>query len=250
MFWRLALALILCVSAVCCSNAPGENWVKGETGAVSRVLDGDTFALNTGQIVRLVSVEAPRTGSRDRDPEPFADEAKEILESLALGRTVQLYYPGMTQDRYDRALAQVYAYTETGEKIWLNEALVQKGAVWVRLYDDTSRGSEPLVNAERVARRMQTGLWSNASPETTLDLAQAYMGRFAILSGSLTFKARDETDCVYSLAASELTIQYDQVMGACWEPSSGVKYEIRGWVNNGKLYAGSADNIVPIDPEV
>ena len=63
--------------------------------------------LDTGQSVRLASIEAPARPYKERAGEPFQEEARRMLEDMALGREVQLFYGGLTRDRHDRALAQI-----------------------------------------------------------------------------------------------------------------------------------------------
>ena len=53
------LGLFLAIAAA----AP--NFERGETGKVSKVLDGDSFVLDSGLEVRLAAVEAPRVRPGD-----------------------------------------------------------------------------------------------------------------------------------------------------------------------------------------
>ena len=100
------LLLTLIISA-CGRSSPLDEMEPGERGRVVRILDGDALVLDTGQSVRLVGVEAPVLRPRSGEPEPFAVESARMLEDMVLGRDVQLFYPGLTRDRYDRALAHV-----------------------------------------------------------------------------------------------------------------------------------------------
>lgn len=237
------LAGILCLSA--CSEKPEADWLNGETGEVARIIDGDTLALNTGLVVRLVSVEAPLRPSRNRDGQPFGEEASEVLSRLALGRSVELFYPGMTEDRYERALAQVFVTTESGERIWLNKALVEQGAAWVRVYADTALGSDPLWDAELVARRENKGLWEVSDPITSFEVAAGRDGVFSILQGELTKATLDDDRCLSSLKGSDLKIYFDPEGGACDLPVAK-PMEVRGWARGGAVYIGSIENLRPI----
>ena len=89
----------------CAPSSPLLDMQAGEQGRVVKIIDGDALILESGQSVRLVSILAPVLSPRDRPPERYAGESARTLEDLALGRRVQLYYPGLTRDRYDRALA-------------------------------------------------------------------------------------------------------------------------------------------------
>jgi len=131
----------------------------GERGRVVRIIDGDALVLNTGQSVRLVGIEAPVLRRRGADPDPYAAEAARILENIAMGREVQLYYPGLTRDRYDRALAHVVTDDAAGPEFWVNMELIRRGAARVRLYPDTAARGADFLDAEQIARDQKIGLW-------------------------------------------------------------------------------------------
>ncbi|MEM9669673.1 MAG: thermonuclease family protein [Pseudomonadota bacterium] len=150
-----ALLLVSCGSDGILDGIP-----RGETGRVVRIIDGDAIILDTGLTVRLVGVEAPALQRRDQTSQPFAQEAKRLLEDMALGRLVRLYYPGLTRDRYDRALAYVFTADDLGPRIWLNEEIVRQGGARVRVYPDTAAKAEYLFEAEQLARVERAGLWS------------------------------------------------------------------------------------------
>jgi len=109
---------------------------RGETGIVSRIIDGDGFVLKSGLSVKLASIEAPQSALRaqNRAAWPFAKEATSALSGLIGGRDVQLFYGGQTRDRYKRAV-----YT------WANETV------------DSAR----LFAAESQARAAGRGLWGH-----------------------------------------------------------------------------------------
>ncbi|WP_418152256.1 thermonuclease family protein [Litorimonas sp. RW-G-Af-16] len=77
----------------------------GETGRVIRVIDGDSFVLEDGLIIRLAGIEAPRTAlkSKKREAWPFAGESRAALSGLINKREVQLFYGGESRDRYGRS---------------------------------------------------------------------------------------------------------------------------------------------------
>lgn len=87
---------------------------------VSKVYDGDTFLLASGERVRLIGFDTPETEhsykekrrKRKRDPEYYqgAEEAKKFLRELVEGKEVQLEFDVERYDRYDRLLA--YAWRE------------------------------------------------------------------------------------------------------------------------------------------
>ena len=154
---------VLLVLAACTAPSPFPDMEPGETGRVTRIIDGDALVLDTGQTVRLVSIEAPPMYPEGGQPAPHAGESARQLEDMALGRRVQLFYPGLTRDRYDRALAHVMTVDGAGPKLWLNREMIEAGAAWVRLYPSTAAQGQTLLEMERSARLERRGLWGRST---------------------------------------------------------------------------------------
>lgn len=142
---------------------------NGEHGKVARVLDGDSFIMESGLIVRMAQIEAPRI--RSNDPEGFA--ARAALNSYVSGKEVQLKYGGLRRDRSGRALAMVFVSTGMlQEPIWVNQEILRIGYARVHTYPDNRVLVPELWQAEREARRAGRGIWQNP----------AYQVRFASLA--------------------------------------------------------------------
>lgn len=139
---------------------------KGEAGEVARIRDGDTLELKSGLVVHLAELEAPR---RDQ---PGAADARAALERLAMGRSVQLAYGGRKRAR-EAAIAHVYAKSEGGRSIWLQQALLLEGRARVHTRVDNIARADELLAAEAAARAAKRGLWAEAAyavkkPETLI----------------------------------------------------------------------------------
>lgn len=132
----------------------------GEQGRIARIIDGDVLGLDTGLRVRLAEIEAPAPGYDGRDDDPFAGEARAMLQAAALGRHARLWYGGLSRDDYDRALAHVIARDETGGDVWLNGLMIREGAARVRTWPDNARRATRLLGFEQEARAARRGLWS------------------------------------------------------------------------------------------
>ena len=154
---------VLMVLAACTAPSPFPDMEPGETGRVTRIIDGDALVLDTGQTVRLVSIEAPPMYHEGGQPAPHAGESARQLEDMALGRRVQLFYPGLTRDRYDRALAHVMTADGAGPTLWLNREMIEAGAAWVRLYPSTAAHGQTLLDLEEIARSARQGLWARSA---------------------------------------------------------------------------------------
>lgn len=100
-------------------------WQKNQrlvsVNLVSRVIDGDTLVIKSGQTLRLINVEAPEL--------KFCGglEAQKRLQELTLGKIIS--YEIITKDIFNRPLALVYL----GDTL-INKTILQEG--WAK-YDGT-----------------------------------------------------------------------------------------------------------------
>jgi micrococcal nuclease len=67
---------------------------------VTRVVDGDTYVIETGEKVRMIGIDAPEMST------DFGNDAKEHLKTLIEGKTIELQPDKKTgdKDRYNRLL--------------------------------------------------------------------------------------------------------------------------------------------------
>ena len=80
---RFFLFLWIALLAACAKPHPLDALEPGEHGRVVRIIDGDALVLDTGQSVRLASIEAPARPYKERAGEPFQEEARRMLEDMA-----------------------------------------------------------------------------------------------------------------------------------------------------------------------
>ena len=241
MRWGYAV-LALGVLAGCQPRQPLPDMQPGEIGRVVRVIDGDAFVLHTGQSVRLVGIEAPALRPRGRDPDPYAVEAARALEDIVMGRQVQLFYPGLTRDRYDRALAHVVTVDGAGPKVWLNRELVARGAARVRLYADTSVRGDELLAVEADARESGTGLWTKRDYAIVASQDVSASDRGFMLVRARLGPAREAASdrrgaraCVRRVADGDLIIDIRPEAASLCQAPDGTDYVLRGWVSRGRL---------------
>jgi len=129
-----------------------------ETGSevrVSRIIDGDTLELASGQRVRLIGVDTPESKHPHLPVEPFAQEAARFTSDFAEGQTARLELDRERLDRYGRILAYVYV-----ENRMLNEELIRAG--WspaVTSFPYRSDMQRRFRAAEEEARAAKRGLW-------------------------------------------------------------------------------------------
>lgn len=103
---------------------------------VIRVIDGDTFELYSGEIVRMICIDSPELGDAG------SYEAKEYLEDLILDKEVRMEKDVSEKDKYGRLLRYVWV-DSYGDEIFVNKMLVEEGYADVFEYgDDVSKCGE------------------------------------------------------------------------------------------------------------
>jgi micrococcal nuclease len=157
----LAVGLPLVLAAATASAETVCNLVSGGTATVAAVVDGDTFALADGRVVRLAGIEAPkpflvRPGA---DVKALAAASRQELERLvAGGARIELRLGAEQIDRHGRILAEV----RLGDGSSLQEALVASGFARVRSLAGNASCLGSLLLLEQEARRRKFGLWGHA----------------------------------------------------------------------------------------
>jgi micrococcal nuclease len=120
---------------------------------VVKVLDGDTVELTGGDKVRLLSLDTPEHG------EPFFEQARQMLQKLALGKSVRLEQPQARRDKYGRMLGYVYV----DDTLMANRMLIDSGLGYLYLFQDNDLNSphvRDMLQAQRSAIARKVGLWS------------------------------------------------------------------------------------------
>ncbi len=102
-------------------------------------------------MLRLAEVEAPKGDA------PYAALARDALARLALGRRVTWLYGGAREDAFGRVTAQA---RRADDRLWLQGALVDAGAVRVRTAADNRALAGALLAREAAARKAGRGLWA------------------------------------------------------------------------------------------
>jgi micrococcal nuclease len=242
----LTVLMLLAAAVPPAGAGPLDTLQPGERAIVARVPDGDSVILDGGVEVRLAGIRAPQLG-RDGGAaaEPFAEEARDALASLALGQAVELRYGGLRRDRYGRALA--YPLIEaTG--VWLQGELLARGLARVDSYVDNRALVTEMLAIERAARAARRGLWSDRyyrvrNPSETwsdLDSFQIVEGRVVAAAevkgvGYLNFGPDWRTDFTFSLDRAALRLF--RKAGVDIQSLAGRRVRGRGWLRprNGPL---------------
>jgi micrococcal nuclease len=125
---------------------------------VTRVVDGDTVVVSTGETLRLIGMDTPETVDPRKPVQCFGREASARAHQLLDGRRVRLEYDA-TQGRLDK-YGRTLAYLRMGDGRLYNEAMIADGYAHEYTYAIPYRYQARFMAAERAARRAERGLWS------------------------------------------------------------------------------------------
>lgn len=121
-----------------------------------RVIDGDTFTLESGEPIRLIGIDTPEYQPWKFHAQFYGKEARDFLQTLLRDRTVCLEYDEDLIDTYNRKLA--YVYFEDGR--FLNELLVREGYAKARYFPPNKKYYSLFKEAQNRARQSKKGLWA------------------------------------------------------------------------------------------
>lgn len=149
----------LCGSILLLLSLVAAALAESQTGVVAWCFDGDTFKLRDRRIVRLAGIDAPETAHKDKPAQYYSRQSRQLLESLARGKTVTLVFPGVSQkDRYGRLIADVLL--PDGQS--LNDLMIKSGAAFFYPHRDLGPDfQERLRNLQAEAINARAGMWEH-----------------------------------------------------------------------------------------
>lgn len=123
---------------------------KEGTYKVTKVLDGDTVVLETGEKFRYLGIDAPESNDR------WGPEAKSFNEEMVLNKKIKVELDKTKLDKYGRILGYIWA----GD-VLVNEALVERGYAKVSLMKGEVKPKylDRFKKAEDWARQNHDGVW-------------------------------------------------------------------------------------------
>jgi len=142
--WLLAIILIL-IPLYACTSAP-------EITTVTRVIDGDTIIIGTGQRVRYIGIDTPETHP---EQEAYGMEAWQANRKLVAGKKVRLEKDVSDTDRYGRLLRYVYV-----DETLVNAELARLGLAEAKAYPPDTKYQDLLEQMEEEARQAGRGMWA------------------------------------------------------------------------------------------
>ncbi|MCX5700683.1 MAG: thermonuclease family protein [Candidatus Omnitrophica bacterium] len=135
---------------------------------ISRVVDGDTLVLESGERVRLIGIDTPelhesnklykdaqRTKQDVSTIQKMGLKAYEFTKNLAEGKRCSLEFDVDKYDKYKRLLAYVYLKDGT----FLNAQIVKEGYASLMTYPPNVKYADLFLKLYQEARENKRGLW-------------------------------------------------------------------------------------------
>ena len=232
----LALALMLPVLAGAAAS-------DVETRLVTDVVDGDTLVVDSPvagtRRIRLATVEAPRLplGRPGFPTWPLAHAAREVLETLALGRQVRITYGADALDRHGRLHAQVHR----DDGAWLQTEVLRRGFARVRSVPGDRAHVDDLLAVEAAARSAKLGIWSHPFYAVRTPAAVAHdVDSFQIVEGRVVEAVRvgkriylnfgDDWRSDFTVSIPARLLPRFEAAGLAPLSLSGRVIRVRGWI--------------------
>ncbi len=134
---------------------PQSSAASSPTFVVTRVVDGDTIEIDTGEKVRYIGMNTPETVDPRRPVQCFGHEASAYNKNLVENKKVKLIKDVEDKDKYGRLLR--YVYLEDGT--FVNLKLVQDGYANVYTFPPNVAHKDDFVVAQQQAKTQKLGLW-------------------------------------------------------------------------------------------
>lgn len=137
--------------------------LQSEETTVTRVIDGDTIEIETGERVRYIGIDTPEVNNSQDNFECFAVDAKDFNTQLVEGKKVRLEKDVSETDRYGRLLRYVWVSTPDlpEDEIFVNDELIRNGYAKVSTYPPDVKYQDKFLVGERDAMENGVGLWSS-----------------------------------------------------------------------------------------
>ena len=130
---------------------------------VLHVTDGDTIKVEGDKVIRYIGIDTPETVHPSKPVQCYGKEASAKNRELVEGKEVLLEKDVSELDKYGRQLRYVWL----GDTL-VSEYLVREGYAQSSSYPSDVKYQDRFVEAQRLARQENKGLWGDVcNPSTT-----------------------------------------------------------------------------------
>ena len=130
---------------------------------VTKIVDGDTIKIETGETIRLICVNTPEKG------EEGYEEATNYLKHLILNKKIIIKKDISETDSYERLLRYVYLNNKL-----VNEAVVKNGYGLAYPYGPDTKLCPKILKAEQKARKGKIGIWKSLTASQFICTTNTY----------------------------------------------------------------------------
>lgn len=128
---------------------------------VTKVIDGDTIQLETGEIVRYIGIDAPELYVKNGGSEFYAKEAARYNKKLVFLKKVRLEFDVEKKDQHGRLLAYVFV-----KNTFVNGELVKLGYAKALIKPPNIKYKDMLLTYQKKAMDEERGLWQEKKKDT------------------------------------------------------------------------------------
>ncbi len=207
---------------------------------ISRVVDGDTVQLSTGQKVRLIGVNTPESTTRH---ETYGKEASNYTTDKLEGKQVWLQKDVSETDRYGRLLRIIWLSVPTNDMDeneirtkMFNADLVLNGYAEPSTYPPDVKYSDVFVKFAREARSANKGLWAYGSNGTTKGDLDSTAGSTAAPASSSSGSNRSSSSTSGQAASSSTQGSSSTSSATAAAPASGTTESFQNCTELRKKY--------------
>ncbi len=131
-----------------------------QVATVTKVTDGDTIELSTGQKIRYIGIDAPETKHPTKGVQCFGKEASAINKELVQGKEILVTKDFSETDRYGRLLRFVYIKHASDSALFVNNYLVEQGFAHASSFPPDIAKNDDFNEAQQYAQKNNKGLWN------------------------------------------------------------------------------------------
>lgn len=252
----LGLVLCACAGLVPLSAAAADSpepstpacagLTPGSARTVVRIVDGETVGLDDGSELRLIGALAPRAidVGAEAGTWPWEGKARDALQALVLGTSIELKFGGERLDRYGRLQAHVHLI-EGDQRRWLQGHLLAQGLARAYTVAGNRACAHELLAAEQAAREKSRGLWAEAAYQvrqaarpadlpgyrTTFQIVEGRIARVAIVRGVIHLNFDRNWRQAFSVSLRNADRGLLGVFASDPKALEGGTVRVRGWID-------------------
>lgn len=217
----------------------------GPARTVVRIIDGETVGLDDGGELRLIGILAPRAIDVGAAPGawPWEGKARDALQALVFGKSVELAFGGERLDRYGRLQAQVHLI-DGDRRRWLQGHLLAEGLARATTVAGNRACANELLAAEQGAREAGRGLWAEAAYQvrqadrpaelpgyrTTFQVVEGRIARVAVVRGVIHLNFDRNWRQAFSAALRNADRGLLGAFAGDPKALEGRQVRVRGWI--------------------